>query len=42
MLELGDGQACNVSPLIVALGYREVRVSNDLAGRERIVEARLR
>ena len=42
VLELGDGQACNVSPLIVALGYREVRVSNDLAGRERIVEARLR
>ncbi|HXV03034.1 MAG TPA: peptide chain release factor N(5)-glutamine methyltransferase [Gaiellaceae bacterium] len=42
VLEVGDDQACNVSPLIVALGYRDVRVSNDLAGRERIVEARRR
>jgi release factor glutamine methyltransferase len=42
VLEVGDDQACNVSPFIVALGYRDVRVSNDLAGRERIVEARRR
>jgi release factor glutamine methyltransferase len=42
VLEVGDDQACNVSPLIVALGYRDVRVSNDLAGRERIIEARRR
>jgi release factor glutamine methyltransferase len=42
VLELGDDQACNVSPLVVALGYRDVRISNDLAGRERIIEARRR
>jgi release factor glutamine methyltransferase len=42
VLEVGDGQACGVSPLLVALGYREVRVSTDLAGRERIVEGRRR
>jgi release factor glutamine methyltransferase len=42
VLEVGDDQACNVSPFVVALGYRDVRVSNDLAGRERIIEARRR
>jgi release factor glutamine methyltransferase len=42
VLEVGDDQACNVSPLLVALGYRDVRVSKDLAGRERILEARRR
>jgi release factor glutamine methyltransferase len=40
VLEVGDDQACDVAPVLVALGYREVRVANDLAGRERILEAR--
>jgi release factor glutamine methyltransferase len=42
VLEVGDDQACNVAPLLVALGYKDVRVTNDLAGRERILEARRR
>jgi release factor glutamine methyltransferase len=42
VLEVGDGQACDVAPVLVALGYRDVRVTNDLAGRERIIEGRRR
>ena len=42
VLEVGDRQACDVSPLLVALGYRDVQVSEDLAGRERIVDGRRR
>jgi release factor glutamine methyltransferase len=42
VLEVGDGQACDVAPVLVALGYRDVRVTDDLAGRERIVEGRRR
>jgi release factor glutamine methyltransferase len=42
VLEVGDGQACDVSPLLVALGYCDVQVSEDLAGRERIVDGRRR
>ncbi len=38
VLEVGDGQACDVAPLLVALGYVHVRVSEDLAGRQRIVD----
>lgn len=40
VLEVGDVQACDVFPLLVVLGYREVRVSKDLAGRDRVVEGR--
>jgi release factor glutamine methyltransferase len=42
VLEVGDGQACDVAPVLVALGYRDVRVTNDLAGMERIIEGRRR
>jgi release factor glutamine methyltransferase len=42
VLEVGDGQACEVSPMLVALGYRDVRVAEDLAGRQRIVDGRRR
>ena len=38
VLEVGDGQACDVSPLLIALGYRDVRISADLAGRQRVVD----
>jgi len=38
VLEVGDGQACDVSPTLVALGYRDVRISPDLAGRQRVVD----
>jgi release factor glutamine methyltransferase len=42
VLEVGDDQACQVSPPLIVLGYRDVVVSKDLAGRERIVEGRRR
>jgi release factor glutamine methyltransferase len=38
VLEFGDGQACDVAPFLVAFGYRDVRVSDDLAGRQRIAD----
>ncbi|HEX7255390.1 MAG TPA: peptide chain release factor N(5)-glutamine methyltransferase [Gaiellaceae bacterium] len=40
VLEVADGQATEVAELLAALGFDEVRVSKDLAGRERVVEAR--
>jgi release factor glutamine methyltransferase len=40
VLEVGDGQAGDVAALLVALGYANVRVSPDLAGRQRVVEGR--
>ena len=40
VLEIGDNQACGVAPFLVALGYQVVRVSTDLAGRQRILEGR--
>jgi release factor glutamine methyltransferase len=40
VFEVGDGQAATVAELLTNLGYDEVRVSPDLAGRERIVEGR--
>jgi release factor glutamine methyltransferase len=40
VLEVGDGQAGDVAARLRELGFREVRVSEDLAGRERVVEGR--
>ena len=40
VLEVGDGQAAAVAGSLRRLGFAEVRVSRDLAGRERIVEGR--
>jgi release factor glutamine methyltransferase len=40
VLEVGDGQACDIATMIVALGYRDVRTSKDLAGRQRIVDGK--
>jgi release factor glutamine methyltransferase len=38
VLEVGEGQAAEVAATLAALGYRDVRVTEDLAGVERIVE----
>jgi release factor glutamine methyltransferase len=40
VLECGDGQAAEVSAGLDALGYEAVLTTQDLAGRERVVEAR--
>jgi release factor glutamine methyltransferase len=40
LLECGDGQAEGLAAQLQALGYQEVATTPDLAGRERIVEAR--
>ncbi len=38
VLEVGDGQAGDVAATLEAAGYRGVRATKDLAGRERVVE----
>ena len=40
-LEVGDGQAHAVAAALEALGYRDVTITPDLNGRERIVEGRI-
>lgn len=40
VLEVGDGQAGGVAARLRELRFREVRLSEDLAGRERVVEGR--
>jgi release factor glutamine methyltransferase len=40
VLECGDGQAAEVSAGLTALGYEDVLATPDLAGRDRVVEAR--
>lgn len=40
VLEVGDGQAQEVADELGSLGYADVRISPDLAGRERVVEGR--
>ena len=40
VLECGEGQADGLADLLVALGYSDVEKTRDLAGRERVVEAR--
>lgn len=40
VLEVGDGQAHEVADELGSLGYADVRISPDLAGRPRVVEAR--
>ncbi|HKF15233.1 MAG TPA: peptide chain release factor N(5)-glutamine methyltransferase [Gaiellaceae bacterium] len=42
VLEVGDGRACDVAATLVALGYADVKVSNDLTGRQRVVDGRRR
>jgi release factor glutamine methyltransferase len=41
VLEVGDGQATAVAALLGALGYADPVVTPDLAGRDRVVEARV-
>ena len=38
VFEVGDGQAAGVAAMLTELGYRNVRITKDLAGVERIVE----
>jgi release factor glutamine methyltransferase len=40
VLEVGDGQAPATSELLTRLGFRDVGMTQDLAGRERVVEGR--
>jgi release factor glutamine methyltransferase len=40
VLEVGDGQAPEVAAKVRSLGFVDVRSSEDLAGRERVVEGR--
>ena len=40
VLETADGEAQEVGALLAALGYQEVRIGEDLAGRERVVDGR--
>jgi release factor glutamine methyltransferase len=41
VLEVGDGQAPEVTAALEALGYGEIRTTPDLVGRERVVEGRV-
>ncbi len=41
VFEVGDGQAREVADLLESLGYRDVRITADLTGGDRVVEARL-
>jgi release factor glutamine methyltransferase len=38
VLEVGDGQAADVAQVLESAGYRDVRITKDLAGLERVVE----
>jgi release factor glutamine methyltransferase len=40
VLETADGEAGDVAALLTRLGYEDVRIGEDLAGRERVVEGR--
>jgi release factor glutamine methyltransferase len=40
VLEAADGDARDVAALLAALGYDDVRIGEDLAGRERVVDGR--
>ena len=40
VLEVGDGQAQDIADELGSLGYADVRITPDLAGRERVVEGR--
>ena len=36
--EVGDGQAAEVGEILAAAGWRDVRITADLAGTDRVVE----
>ena len=40
VLEVGDRQAADVAALLAELGFRDTRITPDLAARERVVEGR--
>ena len=39
VLEVGDGQAADLARALVKVGFAETRITRDLAGKERVVEA---
>jgi release factor glutamine methyltransferase len=41
VFEVGDGHAREIAELLERLGYADVRITADLAGRDRVVEGRL-
>jgi methylase of polypeptide subunit release factors len=40
VMEVGDGQSATEAAALEGMGYRDVHVSQDLTGRERVVEGR--
>jgi release factor glutamine methyltransferase len=40
VFEVGDGQADSVAKTLGELGYADIRITNDLSGRARVVEGR--
>jgi methylase of polypeptide subunit release factors len=40
VLEAGDGQAAALAATLEGLGYEDVAITRDLAGRDRVVEGR--
>jgi methylase of polypeptide subunit release factors len=40
VLEVHEQHAADVAARVEAAGYRDVRITRDLAGKERVVEAR--
>jgi methylase of polypeptide subunit release factors len=39
VLEIAENQASNVAALLGELGYGRLRISPDMAGRDRVIEA---
>ena len=40
VFEVGDGQAHDVAAALAARGYSDVKITKDLAGKDRVVEGR--
>jgi methylase of polypeptide subunit release factors len=42
VLEIAENQAAKVASLLLELGYENLRISSDMAGRDRVIEAQWR
>jgi release factor glutamine methyltransferase len=42
VLEIAENQAAKVAKLLLELGYENLRISSDMAGRDRVIEAQWR
>ena len=42
VVEVGDGQAADAADAFAEHGFGDIRITRDLAGRERVVEGRMR